>query len=92
LGYAPLCRNLFLMEFFDLASLISRLVSEIEEVLGVRVFLPKGLKVEIVSGCPFARGRYDPLRRIITLCDNRWCRKTFIHEFFHATSYLLVGL
>jgi len=86
LGYTPQCRTLFLIESFDLYEVLDRLVTHIREVLGMEVSPPENLRVVVEPRRSFTRGSYDPIRRILTLYDNDWCRKTFIHELFHAIS------
>lgn len=91
LGYAPQCRNLFLIEAFNPYELLNRLTANIREILGMKIFLPENLRIVIeprrsFTKVGFARGSYDPIERVITLYDNDWCRKTFIHELFHAIS------
>ena len=86
LGYTPQCRTLFLIESFDLYEVLDKLVTDIRKVLGMEVSPPENLRVVVEPRRSFTRGSYDLIRRIITLYDNDWCRKTFIHELFHAIS------
>ena len=86
MGYTPQCHTLFLIESFDLYEVLDRLITDIREVLGMEVSPPENLRVVVETRRSFARGSYDPVWRIITLYGNDWCRKTFIHELFHAIS------
>ncbi len=86
MGYAPPCRDLFLREISNLSNLLNRLLFDIKVILNVGVFPPKNLRVEFGPENPFARGGYNPIRKSITLYGDDWCRKTLIHELFHAIS------
>jgi hypothetical protein len=73
----------------------------IETTLGVKVYYSNNqIDVEKCSqdkynerfpsaiGC---RGAYNPTDNTIWLVNDRWCRKTLIHEVLHAVSYFAHG-
>ncbi|MHA1595072.1 MAG: hypothetical protein ACTSXX_10080 [Candidatus Baldrarchaeia archaeon] len=84
--YAPPCRNLFLRKIHNLNHLLNRTSSDIRETLNTRIFPPKNLKITLEPRKSIARGSYSPKRKLITLYNDDWCRKTLIHETLHAIS------
>jgi len=90
---SPQCRLPFYIDALaNLNEVRDKLVKDIEDVLGLRVYLPDGLRIRIIQSIPrtsstLVRGGYDPITKTIELIDGLWCRKTFIHELLHAISF-----
>lgn len=94
IGAVPSCYyHFYLHALNNLDEVRDRLIKEIENSLGLRVYPPEGLRIVMLSTpvhrsrITIVRGGYDPLKKTILLSDGLWCRKTLVHELLHAVSY-----
>jgi len=80
--------------------IFNKIVPLIEKTLNFEVQLPTSLRINKLKKHDYRyilnrwfqlRGGYDHVKNIITLYDGKYCRKTVIHEVFHALSFFAYG-
>ena len=89
---APPCYYDFFNSLGTLNVAHNRLIQDVEEVFGIRVYpLPEvefriSSYMSAVSSRGLVRGAYNPYTKTTILTDGAWCRKTFLHEILHSLS------
>jgi len=72
-------------ENYGLSQIASKLIKDMR-TLNLNVYPPNNLNIVREFGKKMGRGEYRPQTNTIVLFDNKWCRKTLVHELFHAMS------